>query len=558
VADEPPPRVDVGRLAGEPLLAELLAAAAAAHGSGLVVCGPGGAALAGFGATSGDGLPTRAEAERRAGSCTRAVEVYDETCATVTAFAAGHGSADAEAAAGLAAGILTSVATREYETESLSKSLLDVFEEVNLFYGITARIHAVSSVEGICTTILDRACEIVRVARASILLADPRTGVLRIVASRGMSAEQVARVRVQPGEGVTGRVMATAQAVLVDDVGNLDGAKRTADDRYASRSFISVPLRVFDPEEATHPGRPSSHRPLGVLNMTDKSGGGHFTSGDLKLLSALASQAAVLLENTRLSGIEKEMGIARRIQASLLPAAPPRVPGAEISGICVPARNVGGDYYDMVALPGGRAGLLIADVSGHNVGAALMMAVSRASLRAEIRRDGPPHEIMAAANALLADDLARSELFVSVFYAVFDPADGTLAFSNAGHNLPLLLRAGGEEVESLDAEGILLGVVESYPFEKRTVTLREGDLLLMYTDGFTEAADASGEMYGERRLAGALASVRDLPVEEIPKALLAAVDHFSADASADDRTAVVLRAGRMPRTASGAAPRREG
>ena len=292
---------------------------------------------------------------------------------------------------------------------------------MNLFYGITARMHQVGSTGGICNTILDRACEIVKAARASILLADPHTGVLRIAASRGMSPQQAAAVRVQPGEGVIGKVMKTGQAVVVDDAGAMARERRSPAERYASKSFISVPLRVFNPEELSGaaPGQAGRHAPLGVLSMTDKAGGRPFTSGDVKLLSALASQAAVLLDNTRLAGIEKEMGLAREIQATLLPQKAPSVPGTELAGICAAARNVGGDYYDLLALPGGKAGILIADVSGHNVGAALMMAVSRAALRAEIDRGDDPAEVLARANRLLEPDLARAELFVSVFFAVF-------------------------------------------------------------------------------------------------------------------------------------------
>ncbi len=542
------PRVDLGRLARETDLAGTLARLASLHGARIAVADAAGSVLASFGGPEGEALPARIADLPRA--AVRDVVVYEVGCGSVAAIGS-HRGGDA-GCADVAAGLLSAAAVREYEMESLSKSLLELFEEVNLFYGITARLHAVSSADAICGTILDRACEIVRAARASILLEDPRTGILRVVASRGMSAEQAASIRVRAGEGVTGRVMETGQAVLVDDVRSGVRGGPAGDDRYASRSFISVPLKVFDPSGADE--AVARMKPLGVLNMTDKEGAAVFTSGDLKLLSALASQAAVLLENTRLSGIEKEMGIARRIQASLLPERPPAIPGAEVAGVCVPARNVGGDYYDAFALPDGRLGMLIADVSGHNVGAALMMAVSRAALRAVIRENHSPRAVLAEVNSLLADDLARAELFVSVFYAVYDPATGDLLYANAGHNLPLLLRHGGDGIETLDAEGILLGVVDTFPFEERTVRLAPGDVLLIYTDGFTEAARGPGEeMFGERRLEDALRAVRDRPVAEIARDLLRAVEAFSTGADADDRTAVVMRAVTMP-TAGGAAP----
>ncbi len=542
------PRADLGRLAADPALADLLADVAERHGVRLLVADRTGAVVAAPGLPAGAERPARVPAEGEAGARVRGVEVYDQPCGSVAAvpIPGDRRAPDPARAAGQAAGLLQAFASREYETENLSQSLLDVYEELNLFYGITARIHAVANVEGICATILDRACEIVRAVRASILLADPRTGILRIVAARGLSPEEAAGVRIEPGQGISGKVMLTNQAVLVDDVGSLAGAEAPRSDaRYAGRSYISIPIRVFAPGAVGAAPGDRDARPLGVLNMTDKVGDRAFTSGDLKLLSALASQAAVLLENTRLSGIEKEMGIARQIQASLLPSRPPAVRGAEAAGICVPARDVGGDYYDFVELPGGRLGLLVADVSGHNVGAALMMAVSRASLRAAILRDLPPDEVLATVNALLAGDLARSELFVSVFYAVHDPRRGVLSYANAGHNPPLLLRTGSDETQELDAEGILLGVMDSSAFERREVRFSGGDLALLYTDGLTEARNGAGEEFGVERLATVLASVRGRPVAEIPAALVRAVDRYAAGAAPDDRTAVVLRAGRM-------------
>jgi len=546
-APEPPPGppVDLGVVVADPEVAAILSRTAGFHGAPFFVAGPGGAVLASFGPPGWTGpgpesVPTDPEEAAARGLLLLGISVYDQNCGFVASGAARGGSGEATR---YAAALVSLFATRQYETESLSKSLLDVFEEVNLFYGITARLHSVGNTEGLCQTILQRACEVVRAARASILLADPHTGILRIVASQGMDPEQAAAVRVKPGEGIVGQVMRTGQARLVDDAGEQPGTPGPGGVRYASRCFLSVPIRVFDPDELSGAKRTEGRRgALGVLNMTDKADGVPFTAGDLKLLSALASQAAVLLDNTRLAGVEKEMGLARTIQASLLPQSSPKVPGAELAGICLPARNVGGDYYDMLALPGGKAALLIADVSGHNVGAALMMAVSRAALRAEISRSSDPEEILGRANRLLDSDLARSELFVSVFLAIYDPATATLAYANAGHNPPMLRRARTGAVESLDAEGILLGVMGDMVFQRKTLTMEPGDILLLYTDGLTEARSPGGEMFEEERLAAAFGEASSRPTAEIPAALIAAVDAYTAAAPADDRTAAVLRA----------------
>jgi sigma-B regulation protein RsbU (phosphoserine phosphatase) len=543
------PRVELSLVVSDAAVADVLRRAAVMGGYPLLVAGTDGKVVAAWSASESEppaerSIPTDPGTAAERGLSVRGVSVYDELCGFVAAVGSGGAARDA---ARFGADLVSALATRQYETESLSKSLLDTFEEVNLFYGITGRMHDVGNTEGICATILDRACEIVKAARATILLVDTHTGTLRVVASRGMSAEQAAAIRVKTGEGITGKVLQTGQAILVDDARSLGGGARKGDERYASRSFISVPIRVFDPDELGGAARRTGKRPaLGVLNMTDKADAGPFTSGDLKLLSALASQAAVLLDNTRLAGIEKEMGLARTIQKSLLPQGAPSIPGAELAGICVPARNVGGDYYDIFALPGGRAGVLVADVSGHNVGAALMMAVSRAALRAEIARSEGPEEVLARANRLLEDDLARSELFVSVWLGYFDPAKGELSYASAGHNPALVHRAAGGPAEWLDAEGILFGVTGEFPYERRSVRVEPGDLVLLYTDGLTEARDPAGEMLGDARLAEAVAQVAGRPASEIPAALLAAVDRHTGAAPDDDRTVVVLRAGRIP------------
>ncbi len=196
------PRVDLASVAGDAQAEDLLRQAAAFHKTPLYVADPSGRVVASFGPPGWAGkgpesIPVDVEEAAARGFAQRRIVVYDGVCGFVAAAKGGPGGE----AARFAADLVAAFATRQYEAESLSKSLLDVFEEVNLFYGITSSLHRVGSTEGICATILARACEIVRVARASILLADPHTGVLRIVASHGMSQEQAAAVRVKPGGG---------------------------------------------------------------------------------------------------------------------------------------------------------------------------------------------------------------------------------------------------------------------------------------------------------------------------------------------------------------------
>ncbi|WP_045227154.1 SpoIIE family protein phosphatase [Methyloterricola oryzae] len=241
-----------------------------------------------------------------------------------------------------------------------------------------------------------------------------------------------------------------------------------------------------------------------------------------------------------------ELDIAKQIQLSLLPGAPLKAEGALIAGYCQPARHVGGDYFDYFC---GRDGIdiVIADVSGHSVGAALVMAETRSSLKAEALTKGAGKavgtaQILRALNALLYEDLSRADLFISMFYMKFNRDTRRLSYANAGHNRPLLLRAGEAKCRELDADGLILGVKKDVAFEENSTILNKGDLLLLYTDGITEAQNTEGDFFGVKRLNELLiAHAEDAP-QEIIASIAAEVRRFNAgEFFSDDVTMVVLK-----------------
>ncbi len=237
-----------------------------------------------------------------------------------------------------------------------------------------------------------------------------------------------------------------------------------------------------------------------------------------------------------------ELEIAKGIQLSLLPVAPLRLPCAEMAGLCVPAGQVGGDYFDFFK-NAGSVDIVIADVSGHSVGAALIMTVVRSTLRAEARKTGAassgPAQIMQDLGELLFDDLNRSELFITMFYITLDPETRIMTYANAGHNWALLLRSGQEECEFLDADGLIMGVQPRINFEERTAQLACGDIVLLYTDGLTEARNVEGEFFGLQRLCAALNANRSLSPEALVNGLLNDVYAFCGDQSLEDDLAIV-------------------
>ncbi|ARN82409.1 PAS domain S-box protein [Methylocystis bryophila] len=237
-----------------------------------------------------------------------------------------------------------------------------------------------------------------------------------------------------------------------------------------------------------------------------------------------------------------ELEIARHIQLSLLPNAPLRLPGVEMAGYCAPASQVGGDYFDYFE-NAGTVDVVIADVSGHSVGAALLMTEVRSTLRVEARKAVAavsPAEILWDLNELLYDDLTRSESFITMLYMKYDPEGRRLTYANAGHNRAILLRFPGGRPTLLDAEGLVLGALRGVDFEERTVELTAGDLLLLYTDGVTEAQNAAGDFYGVERLIESLRQHKELALEGIVNALLDDTRGFCGDRPLDDDIAIVV------------------
>jgi serine phosphatase RsbU (regulator of sigma subunit) len=338
---------------------------------------------------------------------------------------------------------------------------------------------------------------------------------------------------------------------LVDDVTQLDPASLGELERRARRSLISVPLSVPGPAD-----RPA----IGVIQLADRiaattgmsspsdaDGAGAapvFTAGDLKLAQALGGQAAILLENTRLVAFERELGIARTIQQNLLPGDPPQVDGLEVAGACQVASNVGGDYFDHVLVGDDRLGLLLADVSGHNLAAALIQTAVRSTFRAAMLADCTPVTVLARANEVLYEDLSRSELFLTAWLGFVDVNTRRLVFGDAGHHPALLYRAESGRVEQLSAGGVPVGVLLDGLYEQDEVQLEPGDVLVVYTDGLSEAraSDDPKEEYGEERLISALRDVAHCSAAEIVEHLLGAVALFSGGIDpGDDRTLLTLK-----------------
>ena len=235
-----------------------------------------------------------------------------------------------------------------------------------------------------------------------------------------------------------------------------------------------------------------------------------------------------------------ELDLARQIQLSLLPKHPLKLPHAQVFGVCVPASHVGGDYFDYFPV-GEDLDVVIADVSGHSMGSALIMAEARSTLKAEARRknnglEHGPADTLRALNELLFEDLDGADLFVSLFYLRYSPQTQQLRYASAGHNPPFLLRSHALACEPLDAEGMILGVKKEVAFEEAMVGLMPGDRLLLYTDGIVESRNEAGEFFGTHRLCRLFASCRKLPPQAVVEAILGELGQFRGAGYEDDVT----------------------
>ena len=290
---------------------------------------------------------------------------------------------------------------------------------------------------------------------------------------------------------------------------------------------------------------------IGFLGLGEKVKGFRYIYDEITLLSFLSNQLAVALVNSQLyeeslekRRLEDELNLARQIQESLLPSSPPSLPGLEICVESRPCRQVGGDYFDFLTTKRGELGIAIGDVSGKGMPAALLMSSLQASLRAEVENGHPIEDTMRLVNSLLFKS-TTPEKFVTLFYGELNPIQKTLSYCNAGHNHPLLVHSSGR-VERLERGGTILGAFPDAQYEVGRAQLSIGDLLILYTDGVTEALNQGEEEYGEGRLLSSVVGNRELPPQEIKERILSGVREFSDFAPPfDDLTIMVLKISEM-------------
>jgi serine phosphatase RsbU (regulator of sigma subunit) len=374
--------------------------------------------------------------------------------------------------------------------------------------------------------IMDLSMEAVAAGRGVLMTLEGEELILQAARGEGFQISSVVR----------DRVLRERASLLVRDT-SLEEAFRERKSIVAQqiRSMIAVPLQTND-------------RVIGLIYLDSPNLVRPFTREDLNLLTVMANVAAIRIEHARLAEVEeheryihKELQQAQAIQRNLLPQQAPQVEGWSLAGYNAACRTVGGDYYDFLRFPGGKIGMLVADVSGKGLPASLIMT----SVHACVQVLFEDSENLAAKLARLNNAVTRNcptGKFVTFFMSVLDPATGEFRYSNAGHNPALVVRRDGR-VEKLDQGGMVLGMLPGMTFEEAVVTVDPGDIVVLYSDGVTESFDPTGEdEFGEDRLAATVYEKRHDTPENIVTAVTDAVSVFTAGApAADDFTLLVAR-----------------
>ena len=356
---------------------------------------------------------------------------------------------------------------------------------------------------------------------------------LRVAVARLRSrAGEVGEIRVS--RNVLDEVVIRGKSVLTSDAQH--------DPRFASgtvvlqgvRSVLAVPLGVAD-------------KVFGIIYADSPIAEGRFTEDHLKVLTTLASVAAIRVENNRLiesrldrERLERELALASEIQQRFQPTAPPIVPGYELQGISFPCYEIGGDYYDFIERDDGRLVIALGDVSGKGTAAALLMSSLHAAVHAQSASHDSLVGTISAVNRYLADNIP-SNRFVTLFYAELDPESGALSFLNAGHNPPLIVHAAGT-VEQLASGGLPLGIKPDAEYREGRTQLQRGDVLCIYSDGVTEAQSPAGEEFGPTRLYEVVSRNIDASAAGIRDRIESALTKFAQGTSAaDDITLVIVK-----------------
>lgn len=412
-------------------------------------------------------------------------------------------------------------------------------DRLALLYHLSQAFNSSLDLDEVLNRVMDEVILTMHAERGFVMLKD-ENGELIFHVARGMDQRTVSEPGFEVSLSIVESVAQEGQAVMTSDA-QMDPRwnMRQSVRLLGLRSILCVPLRVKE-------------RLLGILYVDNRMQASIFSQADLELMNAIASSAAIAIENARLyqvavekGRLEQELDLARKVQADLLPQTVPEIRGYEFASRWLPARQVAGDFYDFIPTKDGKLGITVGDVSDKGMPAALFMALTRSILRASLDPDQPLNEAVERANCLISED-STSGMFVTLFFAWLIPESGEIVYVNAGHNPTLYFqrgkRAGQGFMGKLTRTGMALGVLDDNRYEEKRVRLSPGDFMVFYTDGVTDALNSQGVDFGLGRLESVILDHREKNAEEIASALENSLLAFTGgEALFDDVTFVIAR-----------------
>jgi serine phosphatase RsbU (regulator of sigma subunit) len=458
-----------------------------------------------------------AAAGERRRSKTSSVRLADETPARACrSVPAGHSR------------VLEAAVRREKPPEGMV-----THHRLDVLLRLLAKMRSVLELDPLLNEILSLVFEVFQPQRGLILLYDPKRGTLepRVV----KTAEDLGQIAIS--RTIVHQAIRERMALLITDAASdlrFQGAESIVAQQI--RSAICAPLIAQE-------------KVLGVLYIDSRSQRVDYGQAELELLAGITDQAAMAISNALLhqtlvqqNRLERELEIARTIQTNLLPKHPPVVPGFEVAAMSVPAKSVGGDYYDFIPLDPDRLGVAVADVSGKGVPAAILTASVRSALQIEARQgDCPLPTVLSHLNEMACRD-ASNDMFIALFFGILQISSRRFRYINAGHCSPLLFDSDGNE-SRLDRGGCVLGVMPDRQFEQGEVRLLPGSTLIIYSDGVTDMLDEKQEAFGLDRLRQTVAANREATAEMLRAEIAGAMKAHQGNAEQfDDYTLVVIKA----------------
>jgi len=423
-------------------------------------------------------------------------------------------------------------------------------QRLSLVLQMAQMLHRAPALEEVLTTLVDNALRLTDAERGLLFLREPQ-GELYLRVARGRGGVSLGSNVVDYSREVVERVIHSGrEQVAVEDVSSGRTTQETMVFSGAMRDIVAVPLQKLPMLDTSYETLPqTAPELLGVLYLDSRTGATSLTGLDRQVLATFAMEGATVIENARLfkltreqERIQHQLELARNIQRGLLPKELPKSAYFELHAITQPSREVGGDYYDILCLPGDRFGINVADVSGKGLPSAMMAATLQGAFAAVALGAPDLEELFRRVNDLLCDR-TLPDMYATLFYGVLN-STGRFAYASAGHPPSLIVRAATGTIERLENANFPIGLFSGAPFASDSVKLEPGDSLVIYSDGITEAQNVDDQFFGEPRLLEVLKGCARRRAAEICDRVMNAINTFVGRApQADDITLVILRFG---------------